>query len=121
MTSKGTVLVADDEAMLRRVVKKVLTRSGYEVDLAENGQQAVHLYDPNRYDLVILDRNMPILDGIGALKKIRDIDPQARIVIASGESKEDILAAAAPDMPTALLPKPFTPRSLIDALETFIA
>ena len=120
MTSKGLILVADDESMLRRVVKKVLTRSGYEVHLAENGQEAVNLYAPERYDLVILDRNMPVLDGIGALKQIRSMDPSARIVIASGESKDDILAAAQPDEPTALLPKPFTPRSLLNSLESFI-
>ena len=120
MENKGRILVADDEAMLRRVVKKVLTRSGYSVDLAENGQQAVQFFKPHHYDLVILDRNMPILDGVGALKKIRSVDTQTPIVIASGESKEDILAAAAPDAPTALLPKPFTPKSLLSALETFI-
>ena len=68
----------------------------------------------------ILDRNMPVLDGIGALKQIRSIDPDARIIIASGESKDDILDAAKPDEPTALLPKPFTPRSLLSSLESFI-
>ena len=55
------------------------------------------------------DRNMPILDGIGALKQSQS-DPGARIVIASGESKEDILAAGSDKYNFA--PKPFTPRSL---------
>ena len=120
MTSKGLILVADDEAMLRRVVNKVLTRAGYEVHLAENGQEAVELFRSSTYNLVILDRNMPVLDGIGALKQIRGMDPEARIIIASGESKDDILAAAEPDVPTSLLPKPFTPKSLIHSLESFM-
>jgi PAS domain S-box-containing protein len=83
---RETILLADDEPVLRDLGRAILERHGYRVLLAEDGFQAVEMYrqDPDRIDLVILDLTMPHLSGRAACKLIREIDPAARVLLASG-------------------------------------
>ena len=71
MSNNGTILVADDEQMLRRALSRVLARAGFSTILAEDGQQAIDLFaqEGSAIDLVVLDMNMPIFTAVGAQKE----------------------------------------------------
>ncbi|HTR80267.1 MAG TPA: PAS domain S-box protein [Bacteroidota bacterium] len=96
-----TILVIEDEEMLRNLVKGILTSKGYTVLTAENGAQGVEMYRNNqeRIAVVLSDMGLPTLSGQDVLKKIRKINPNAKVMMASGffdpESKSDLIAAGA--------------------------
>ena len=69
------ILVTDDEEQIRELLKEVLGMQGYQIDTAVNGREAVERLKTQKYDLLILDRNMPIMTGIEAVQAIR-ADPQ---------------------------------------------
>ena len=82
----GTILLVDDEEIIRRSLKRVLTRLGYDVLLASDGAEALDLIRSRRSELalVVLDLVMPVLDGEKTFYKIRAIDPKLPVLIASG-------------------------------------
>lgn len=82
MEFSGTVLVVDDEPHIRKYIGLILRKLGNPTIVeAANGEEAVVLYGQHRPDLVLLDVNMPILDGLGALEKISADDPNAVVVM----------------------------------------
>jgi two-component system, chemotaxis family, chemotaxis protein CheY len=100
MNFTGTILLVDDEAHIRKFVGLILKQLGTPRLLeAPNGQEAVAIYQRENPDLVLLDINMPIMDGIETLKKLREIDPEALVVmltsLASRTNIENALALGA--------------------------
>lgn len=91
-----TILVVDDSAMIRRIVAQILTECGYNVLLAENGQQGYEVTKENRPDLVIMDIEMPVLEGIEATALIKS-DPDTSsipvLIFTSLGSEKDIKRA----------------------------
>lgn len=82
MTFSGKVLIADDEAHIRKFVGLVLRSLGTpEVHEAKNGVEALELFERQAPDLVLLDVNMPVLDGLQALAQIRQKDPDVPVVM----------------------------------------
>ena len=81
----GRILVVDDAQFVRRWCRTVLTEQAHEVFEAMNGEQAVLAYDELRPDLVLLDLVMPGVDGLAALRRIREADPHARVVVLTTE------------------------------------
>ncbi len=81
-----TILVVDDEAMVKDLARDILKRQGYTVLTAGGGEEAVELYRQNKgmITVVLLDILMPGVDGRQALRRIREIDPRARIIVSSG-------------------------------------
>ncbi len=96
-----SILFVDDEESLRILAKEMLGGLGYDVGTAANGVEALSIYssNPGRYSLVILDLVMPEMGGAETFQRIREIDPEAKIVISSGyaveEKSESLLAAGA--------------------------
>lgn len=83
------ILLADDEEAVRRSLKRGLERLGFDVIDAETGHAAVLRFrEHGPFDVVLLDGNMPELDGLGAAKRIRTLDPEARIAICTGWAPE---------------------------------
>ena len=117
-----TILIADDERLLRRTLQRVLSRAGFSVLTAENGEEAVKIFSENKekIDLCILDLNMPSLNGTGALEQIRNIEEQANIVLASGESQDDIWARCTEAKPNGILEKPFALDKLLKDIQSFL-
>ena len=73
------ILICDDAAFMRMMIKDILTKNGYNVvGEAENGLKAVERFNETKPDLVLMDITMPEMDGIQALKKIKEMDPSAR-------------------------------------------
>jgi CheY-like chemotaxis protein len=108
-----TILLADDDALLRSLGRAILRRYGYEVLLAEDGQQAVEVYrrEQNHIGLVILDLTMPRLSGRDALRQLLQINPKVRVLLASGYSFEQG-ADAGTDGALGFITKPYGERDL---------
>lgn len=102
-TGKETILLVDDEEMIRSLAQQVLEVHGYSVVTAVDGQQAIDLYLDlrDRIDLVILDLTMPHLSGTEVLTRIRKLDPYAKVILSSGHASRGTSRASA------FLPKPY--------------
>jgi PAS domain S-box-containing protein len=86
LTGSGRILLAEDDNAVRDVATRMLQTLGYEVEVALDGQEAVErvAVDPHRYDLVILDGNMPRLHGREAASLIKEVAPELRLILATG-------------------------------------
>jgi len=112
---RARILVADDEELVRMAIKAILGFGGHEVVLAVDGAEAVEKYrDASpRFDLVVLDMHMPRLDGRGALLRIREIDPNARVVLLSGALHDPAGESVTELEGVAFLHKPFENDELL--------
>jgi PAS domain S-box-containing protein len=110
----GTILVVDDEGMVRDLCRLILQRAGYEVLEAADGHRAVTLYQQEqaRIDLVLLDLTMPHLSGRDTLRQIRELNPAVRVLIASGYSTEDTNPAGLEGV-VGIIPKPYRQADLL--------
>ena len=88
------VLIAEDNSETRRMIKRVLAGPGVEFVECSNGSEAVALYAGGRPDLVLMDIEMPILDGINTTRQILAADPSARIVILTSHDQPVLREAA---------------------------
>jgi len=96
MTSPGHVLVIDDSADDRDIYERFLTRDieVATIDLAESGERGLASYRARPADCVLLDFNMPGLNGLAVLERLKSIDPHVPVVMMTGEGNEDIAVAA---------------------------
>jgi PAS domain S-box-containing protein len=119
----GTLLLVDDEPVLRELGTQILTSLGYRVLLAEDGADAVTCYQAHwqEIDCVILDVVMPKLSGPDTLQQIRDINPHARVLLSSGYTHDARIDRLLDDGLTGFLPKPFTHQELSAAVARVIA
>ncbi|MDI9480853.1 MAG: response regulator [Syntrophomonadaceae bacterium] len=111
------VLIVDDAAFMRMMIKDILTKNGYDVvGEAENGQVAVEKYRDLKPDLVTMDITMPEMDGIAAVKEIKSQDPAARVIMCSAMGQQamviDAIQAGAKDF----IVKPFQPERVLEAV-----
>jgi len=91
--SGGRILVVDDEPQIRRVLRTTLTSQGYEVHDSRNGEQAMEAIRDQRFDLVLLDMNMPGIGGLQACREIRESSEVAIIMLTVRNSENDKVAA----------------------------
>lgn len=91
--SAGRILVVDDDPQIRRVMRVTLTGQGYEVDDAKSGDAALDKLRAARFDLVLLDMNLPGLSGLEACREIRGQSEVAIIMLTVRDSEEDKVAA----------------------------
>ncbi len=77
------LLLVEDEEDLSAMLKKGLRKKGYAVDTAYDGGEALYMYEVNEYDLIILDLNIPVIDGLEVLKRIRSSDNRMKVLILS--------------------------------------
>lgn len=115
-----TVLVVDDAAFMRMMIRDILSKEGYCVHEAVNGRDAVEKYDEVRPDLVTMDITMPELDGVSALRRIRANDPAARILMVSATSRREAIAEALEAGALGYIQKPFQPAKMLETLKRCI-
>jgi signal transduction histidine kinase/CheY-like chemotaxis protein len=117
------VLVVDDDLALLETVKDLLNRIGYRTETAENGQMGIEKYLLLKPDVILIDRNMPEIDGITAANNILAVDPQARVVVVSGYEEEGPNGIEGPlrDAIKAYMIKPFNIAELSRVLAGVIA
>lgn len=117
------ILLVDDDDQVRRILRKRLERSGFEVLEAADGETALHLYRQSPTDAVVTDLVMPGKGGQGLIKDLRTEDPSARIVAISGAIDQDVpalLAEAEGLGALKTLPKPFTSEQLLETLDAVL-
>ncbi len=101
-------LIADDEAFIRQVLEKMLVRLGVDVVAsAENGRQAIELYQQHQPDIVILDIAMPEMDGLETLSALLEKDPEARVLMCTSFSSKQYVVEAVKIGAKGYLNKPF--------------
>ena len=91
---KGSVLVVDDEEIMREVLETLLTAEGHRVDLAKTGEEGLEAYGRRAFDVVLLDVSMPGIGGLRALEEFLKMDPEAVIVMITAYATFDTAIAA---------------------------
>jgi two-component system, cell cycle sensor histidine kinase and response regulator CckA len=116
------VLVVDDEQLVRELARDILKRYGYRVIMASGGEEAVELYRQHRgtIALVVLDILMPDVDGVEAFRRIRAIDPSARVVISSGYDEAHAADTLMQEGAAAFVQKPYRIAELLKAVREAI-
>ena len=114
----GTILLVEDEAMVRAVAERALTRQGYKVVTAGNGEEALECLEGGEsFDLLISDVVMPTMDGPTLVRHARAKYPELPILFMSGYAEEQLRKSI--DIPNvAFLPKPFSVQQLAEAART---
>lgn len=116
------VLVVDDAAFMRMMIKDILSKNGFEVvGEAENGAVAVKLYRELNPDIVTMDITMPEMDGIAAVKAIKEIDSRAKVIMCSAMGQQLMVMEAIQAGARDFIVKPFQQERVVQALEKAIA
>lgn len=116
------ILVVDDAAFMRMMIKDILTKNGFDVvGEAADGAQAIEKFQELRPDLVTLDITMPEVDGIEALKKIRTIDPSARVIMCSAMGQQGMVIDAIQAGARDFIVKPFQADRVLEAIRKALA
>lgn len=112
------VLIVDDLAFIKIVLRDILEKSGFRVvGEASNGEEAITQYQDKRPDVVLMDITMPGMDGLTALKKIREIDPEARVIICSALGQQRLIVQAIQLGARDFIVKPFQPQRVVSSLK----
>lgn len=115
------ILIVDDSSMSRRMLRRIVESAGYEVIEAGEGAAGIEQYFLEKPDLVFLDLTMKDMYGLDVLAKLRELDPLARVIIASADiqdsTREMVTAAGA----NAFINKPLSPEKVLQAMETVIS
>lgn len=118
--SKG-ILIVDDAAFMRMMLKNILTRNNYTIcGEANNGKIAVDKYRELKPELTMLDITMPEMNGIEALKKIKEIDNDAVVIICSALGQQEMLIEAIQSGAKDFIVKPFQEERVIRAIQKYI-
>jgi DNA-binding NtrC family response regulator len=94
MAKKGSILICDDEEIMRDVLETILSGAGYKVDLAKTGEEAVEVYSQKGYDVVLMDVSMPGMGGLTALEELIKIDAEAVILMVTAYATFDTAISA---------------------------
>ena len=111
------ILICDDAAFMRMMIKDILTKNGYDVaGEAENGQVAVDKYSDVKPDLVMMDITMPEKDGIQALKEIKAKDPSANVIMCSAMGQQAMVIESIQAGAKDFIVKPFAADRVLEAV-----
>lgn len=115
------ILICDDAAFMRMMIKDILTKNGYNVaGEAENGQVAVEKYKELHPDLVLMDITMPEMDGIQALKEIKKLDGSATVIMCSAMGQQAMVIESIQAGAKDFIVKPFQADRVIEAVKKVV-
>jgi two-component system chemotaxis response regulator CheY len=115
------ILIVDDAAFMRMMVKDILVKAGYDVcGEANDGAQAVEKYRELKPDLVTMDITMPEMDGITSLQEIKKIDASAKVVMCSAMGQQQMVINAIKSGAKDFIVKPFQADRVIEAVKKII-
>ena len=115
----ATVLVIDDEPVVRHMVGEVLAQEGFSVLDAEDGAGGIELFRENRerIDVVLLDLSMPGLSGEETFKRLLELDPGVRVILSSGYDQHEAMLRFTAGGPAGFIQKPYRPQQLLAEIE----
>lgn len=112
------ILIVDDAAFMRMMIKDILAKNGYDVvGEAADGVQAVDRYQELQPDLVTLDITMPEMDGIEALRRIRMVNPSAKVIMCSAMGQQSMVIDAIQAGARDFIVKPFQADRVLEAVK----
>ena len=115
------ILIVDDAAFMRMMIKDILQKNGYEViGEAANGLEAVELYKAHQPDLVTMDITMPEKDGIEAVKQIKAINPAAKVIMCSAMGQQSMVMDAIKAGANDFIVKPFQADRVLEAIKKIV-
>jgi len=119
----GTVLVVDDESVIRGMVRRLLEGMGWTVLLAADGQEGLEVYrrERGRIDVVLMDMVMPRMSGRECFRAVRQLDPDAQVILASGFTADHAVGDLMAEGLAAFLKKPYRQAELLRALARITA
>ena len=121
MAQLKKILVVDDEAGIRSLLYDVLSSEGFEVTLAEDGEESLDRMKGRRFDLLITDIQMPGLDGIELLKRMKKAGRRERVIVMTGKTLDrDDLGKDMPEVLT-MMEKPIQVGSFLSVVESALA
>ena len=116
-----SILICDDAAFMRMMIKDILVKNGYNIaGEAENGVKAVEKYQETKPDLVLMDITMPEMDGIQALKKIKEVDAGANVIMCSAMGQQAMVIEAIQNGAKDFIVKPFQADRVLEAVKKVI-
>lgn len=113
MAKKGSILVVDDEEIMREVLETILSGGGYKVDLAKTGEEALEAYGRKPYDVVLMDVSMPGIGGLTALEELVKIDDEAVVLMITAYATFDAAISAWEKGATGIIKKPFQNEQIL--------
>ena len=113
MAKKGSILICDDEEIMRDVLETILSGAGYKVDLAKTGEEAVELYSQRSYDSVLMDVSMPGMGGLTALEELIKIDGEAVVLMVTAYATFDTAISAWEKGAAGVIRKPFQNEQIL--------
>lgn len=121
--STPTILVVDDEEYIQRILSFALTAEGFEVETASDGEEALEMIRECRPDVVVLDLMLPVVDGLGVLRSIRENREtnQIPVVVLSAKGRDMDRQAALQGGANDYVTKPFNPARLIEKVQELLA
>ncbi len=115
------ILICDDAAFMRMMIKDILTKNGYNVvGEAENGAKGVEKYNELKPDLVLMDITMPEMDGIAALKAIKASDPKASVIMCSAMGQQAMVIESIQSGAKDFIVKPFQADRVLEAVKKVV-
>lgn len=117
MKTKARILIVDDDPGIRDACFQVLSREGYEIELAGTAEEARKLISDFEFDVILLDLKLPGVEGLELLKEIREEDPQAQVIVITAYGTVQVAVSAMKLGATDFLQKPFSPQELRLAVE----
>ncbi|NLN65577.1 MAG: response regulator [Clostridiaceae bacterium] len=117
----ATILIVDDAAFMRMMIKDILTKNGYTVTgEAENGIKAIEKFKELEPDLVIMDITMPEMDGIQAVKQIKEISTEAKIIMCSAMGQQAMVIESIQAGARDFIVKPFQAERVVEAVKKVV-
>lgn len=114
----ASVLIVDDAAFMRMMIKDILSKNGFEIaGEAANGAEAIEKFKEVSPDLVTMDITMPEMDGIQALKEIRQIDSGAKVIMCSAMGQQSMVIDAIQSGAKDFIVKPFQADRVLEAIK----
>jgi two-component system chemotaxis response regulator CheY len=110
------VLVVDDSSLSRRISRRILEEAGHEVVEAADGMAALEKYFLEKPELVLLDLTMQGMTGFDVLAKLREMDPRARVVIATADIQSSTKALTQAAGAAGFVAKPLTPTEVVEVV-----
>ncbi len=113
MAKKGSILVCDDEEIMRDVLETILSSAGYKVELAKTGEEATELYSQHSFDLVLMDVSMPGIGGLTALEELIKLDADAVVLMVTAYATFDTAISAWEKGAEGVIRKPFQNEQIL--------
>lgn len=115
------ILIVEDEATLRRIVADAMELAGYEVAVAEDGEEGLRLFEGERFDLVVADIMMPRMDGFQMVRRMRQLHPKTQFLFLSARSSSDDVVEGFRSGGHDYLRKPFAMNELMVRVEALLS